>query len=85
MYNPIHETKPQANYNCSSRRYMRVLETCHGLRLKEDIQSPEPTGSGLFVSSLHVVRATRQGQTVILMRQWRVAPTLNRYPSCCAR
>ncbi|MBL0344473.1 hypothetical protein [Candidatus Villigracilis affinis] len=28
---------------------MRILETCHGLRLNEEFQSPEPTGSGLFI------------------------------------
>jgi len=55
MYNPCHEIKPQANRSRSSRRYMRVTGTCHGLRLKEDIQSPGPTGSGLFVLPLGII------------------------------
>jgi hypothetical protein len=48
MYNPSHDTEPQANHSCSSCRYMRVIETCHGLRLNEEIQSPETNRFGTF-------------------------------------
>jgi hypothetical protein len=52
VYNAVHETNLQAIRNRSSRRcYARILETCHGLRLNEEIQVPKPTGSGLFYST----------------------------------
>jgi len=51
VYNAAHATKPQPVRRRSSRRYMRVIQTCHGLRLNEETQVPQPTGSGLFLFS----------------------------------
>ena len=49
MYNRTHETKPQANHNRSSRRrYMRVITTCHGLRLNERTPVPNSNRFGTF-------------------------------------
>jgi len=51
VYNAAHAAKPQPVRRRSSRRYKRVIQTCHGLRLNEETQVPQPTGSGLFLFS----------------------------------
>jgi hypothetical protein len=59
MYNHSYETNPQTHRSRSSRRYKRVLETCHGLRLNDDVQSPE---TDRFGTLLFYLGATRQAE-----------------------
>jgi hypothetical protein len=72
MYNPSHETNPQTHYSHSSRRYKRVLETCHGLRLNDDVQSPETDRFGTFLFSV-IARAILFFARSNLQFNWKIA------------